>query len=466
MEPSRAPARGPNPGGTLLAVAALLASLTASGAARAAGFSTARFGGEHGNVTATSPMALYYNPGALGFSQGIHLMLDGSLALRSLTWEHRPAPSDPPDPPGAEGANAGKAESFNVFGAPAFGASARFGELALGAGLFVPFGGRVSWSENPEFVGHDTYPLAADGVQRWHTIRGALTYLYGTFGAAYCIGPLSVGLAANLVSARVETLRAYNPSGDTLPRTDQEGRVRLEFHEIVGSFSAGVLFEAIAERLWLGASYQAQPALGEMILPGTLVITYQGAERGDNVELHQALPDIVRLGARYRVSSDTELRFFGDLTRYSLMQTQCVALAGHPCAVTPSGADASDGGVFQNLRRRWRDTVSLRAGGSRWIREELEFFLGLGFETAATPDRTLDPELPDAATLQGAFGARWELVPRVFLAGSYTHLHYLTRDNTGKSELSNADVPTRRPDGGGRYTQWVSVFNTNLETQF
>jgi long-chain fatty acid transport protein len=440
--------------------------LAASPTAHTAGFASARFGGEHGNVTATNPTALYYNPGALGFSDGIHVMLDGSLALRSVTWEHPPAPSDPPDPPGGEGANAGTADAFNVFGAPAFGASMRIGELALGAGVFVPFGGRVRWSENSAFAGDETYPLAADGVQRWHTIEGALSYIYATLGGAYRIGPVSVGLSANLISASVETLRAYSPSADTLPHTDQEARADLEFEKIVGSFGAGALVEVIAERLWLGASYQAQPGLGEMKLPGTLVLTHQGVERKDGVELHQALPDIVRLGARYRPWSDTEFRLFGDLTRWSLMQTQCVAIAGHPCAVTPSGADAGDGGVFWNIRRNWHDTISLRGGGSRWIRPELELFLGLGFETAATPDETLEPELPDAVTLQGAFGARWELVRGLFLAGSYTHLLYLPRDNVGKSELSSAEVPTRRPDGGGKYTQWISVFNANFEAVF
>jgi long-chain fatty acid transport protein len=303
-------------------------------------------------------------------------------------------------------------------------------------------------------------------VQRWHTIRGALSYIYGTLGGAYRIGPVSVGLAANLVSARVETLRAYSPTADTLPHTDQEARADLEFSEIVGSFGAGVLVEVIAARLWLAASYQAQPGLGVMELPGTLVVTYQGVARKDDVVLHQALPDVVRLGGRFRASSDIEFRMFGDLTRWSLLQTQCVALAGHPCVVAPSGADAGDGGVFWNIRRNWRDTVSLRAGGSHWIHPELELFAGLGFETAATPDETLEPELPDSLTLQGAFGARWELAGGLFLSGSYTHLYYLPRNNVGKSELSAADVPTRRPDGGGEYEQWISVFNANLEATF
>src|SRR5688500_3277889 len=78
--------------------ATVLAALTAARGASAAGFATARFGGEHGTVVTTNPTALYYNPAGLGFSEGFHLMADGSLALRSVTWLHRPAAGDPPDP--------------------------------------------------------------------------------------------------------------------------------------------------------------------------------------------------------------------------------------------------------------------------------------------------------------------------------------------------------------------------------
>jgi long-chain fatty acid transport protein len=148
------------------------------------------------------------------------------------------------------------------------------------------------------------------------------------------------------------------------------------------------------------------------------------------------------------------------------MQTQCVALAGYPCVVTKSGADPGSGGVFLNFRRYWRDTVGLRAGGSHWFDPKLELFVGVGFETAAVPDETLDPELPDSEMISGAFGARWEAIPTLFIGGSYSHLYYLPRDNIGKSTLSDADVPTRRPDGGGRYYQWIGIFNANVEKVF
>jgi long-chain fatty acid transport protein len=451
-----------------IALGVALATFASARGASAAGFATARFGGEHGSVVTTNPTALYYNPAGLGFSKGLHLMADGSLALRRLTWVHRQSPNDPEDPLGGEGANAGRAELFNVFGAPMLGASARFGKLALAAGLFVPFGGQQKWAENSTFVGNDNFPLAAAGVQRWHSIKGAVSFIYGSVGAAYRLGPLSLGASGNLVVANMASLRARNPAGDTLGHTDQEGRADIEVSGIFASFGLGLMFEALEDRLWLGASYQAQPGLGPITLKGKLVTSYMGVARPDDVALHQALPDIVRAGARYRVNRETELRVFGDFTRWSVMRTQCVALADYPCAVTKSGDDPGNGGIFTNFRRYWRDTLGVRAGASRWLFPELELFVGAGFETAATPDDTLDPELPDSQTLQGALGGRWELLPKWFFGLSYTHLHYLARDTTGKSRTADVevDVPTRRPDGGGEYYQWVGVFNLNVEKVF
>jgi long-chain fatty acid transport protein len=462
--------------GRTVAVATALAILTAASGASAAGFATARFGGEHGTVVTTNPTALYYNPAGLGFSEGFSLMADGSLALRRVTWVHRPAASDPPDPLGGEGANAGRAELFNVFGAPMLGASARFGKLALAVGLFVPFGGRQEWAPNSTFHDDeddpndddddDNFPLAADGVQRWHSIKGGVTFIYGSVGGAYRFGRLSLGASGNLVAANMASIRARNPAGDTLGHADQEGRTDIEVSGLFASFGLGLMFEAVEGRLWFGASYQAQPGLGPMTLKGRLITTYMGVARPDDVALHQALPDIVRAGARYRVNDKTELRLFGDFTRWSVLRTQCVALVNYPCVVTKSGDDPGTGGIFLNFRRYWRDTVGVRAGASRWLLPKLELFVGAGFETAATPDETLDPELPDSQTLQGALGGRLELSSKWFIGLSYTHLYYLPRDNTGKSRLSDAEVPTRRPDGGGKYSQWVGVFNANVEKVF
>jgi long-chain fatty acid transport protein len=451
---------------TLPFLTALAAALCVAGTSRAAGFASARFGGEHGNVTEVNPTALYFNPGAIAHSEGIHLYLDGTLALRRLIWTHAAAPGSVPDPSGAEGANSGRAELFNVFGAPMFGATLRAGNFAFGAAVYVPFGGRAHWSKNENFEGGAEYPLAADGVQRWHGIEGALTYLYGTVGVAYRLGPLGIGVSGNLVRSSVLSRKAKNPTGQGDPDTEHEGRVELDVSGTQASFGVGALLEALEDELWVGASYQAQPGLGPMQLSGTLTLTYDGSSAPYPVTFDQALPDIVRAGARYRPLKALELRLFGDMTRWSVMQTQCVAVEGYACIVDATGADAGDGGVLLNLRRKWRDTFAVRAGVSHWLSEPLELFAGLGFETAAVPDSTLDPEIADSQTVSVALGGRVSLPGKWYLGASYTHIQYLNRDNSGKSELASAVLPTRRADGSGRYSQWIGVLNANVEKEF
>src|SRR5207248_886843 len=145
-------------------------------------------------------------------ANGTHLFLDGTLALRHATWQHALASTDQAEPPGAEGANIGHASLFNVFGGPMLGASTRLGDLAVGASVSVPFGGRAQWNKNERFRNDSNFPLSVDGVQRWHSIDGSLTFIYFTGGVAYRIGRLAVGASGNLIRSAVKSSQAKTPT--------------------------------------------------------------------------------------------------------------------------------------------------------------------------------------------------------------------------------------------------------------
>ena len=451
----------------VLASASVCAVLSLSPVVRAAGFASARFGGEHGNPTESNPTALYYNPAGIAFSEGTHVFGDLSVALRHVTWEHAQSKYDVAEPAGAQGANYGKASLTNVFAGPAFGVTTKLGDLALGVGMFVPFGGRASWSKNDRFANSATFPLAVDGIQRWHSIDGALTELYLTAGAAYKIGPFSLGVSGNFILSSIKSSQ-----GKTLATGDndvtQEVRSNVDVSGHHASFAVGLMWEAIETKLWIGASYQAAPGLGEMKLKGTLTNSAAAGTRVDNVDFLHSLPDIVRFGARFRPTPTIELRLFGDFTRWSRLVNQCITLEDRPCGVKKDGSPADDTGTVVNLYRAWRDTIGVRLGASKWLSPKTELFAGLGVETSAVPDNTLDPALPDATTIAISGGGRFELWNKLWLGASYTHIQYLNRDNTGKSILDDPKVhpTTRRVDGGGKYTQWVGVLNVNLEKQF
>ena len=456
-----------------LAIAAGIAwGLAAPAPAFASGFAAAEFGGEHGNVVTTNPTALYFNPAGIALGEGTRLYVSGVLAWRRASWTHAQAASEMPEPPGAEGADTGQARFSNVFGAPALAAATRIRRLSLGGAFYVPFGGRAHWDPNPRFANDPNFPLAGDGVQRWHLIEGAVTSLYFTVGAAVRFGPVALGVTANLVRSSVfsQQAKSFNPQQVVDPLN--EGRIGIDVSGIHGSFGIGAMVEAIRERLWFGASYQAPPGLGPMHLDGTLSTSYRTDVAPPRpVTYTYALPDIVRAGLRFRPPMAgpraLELRLYGDLTRWSRFQSQCVSIQGEPCAVFPDdGTDATPGATtIQNINRRWNDTYGANLGASFWTSDAVELFAGTGFATAATPDATLDPMMPDANNFRFAIGSRVAVPGGFHITAGLTAVQYFSRDNTGRSTLTDPQLPTRRPDGGGKYELWLGLFQVSLEKQ-
>jgi len=162
-----------------------------------------------------------------------------------------------------------------------------------------------------------------------------------------------------------------------------------------------------------------------------------------------------------------ELRLYGDLTRWSRFQSQCVSIQGEPCAVFPEdGTDATPGATtIQNINRRWNDTYGANLGASFWTSDAVELFAGTGFATAATPDATLDPMMPDANNFRFAVGSRVAVPGGFHITAGLTAVQYFSRDNTGRSTLTDPQLPTRRPDGGGKYELWLGLFQVSLEKQ-
>jgi long-chain fatty acid transport protein len=442
------------------------------GLAFASGLSAAEFGGEHGNVVTTDPTAIYFNPAGLALGEGTRVYVSGILALRRGSWTHTRAASEAADPPGAAGADTGQARFSNVLAAPALAVTTWLRRLALGAGFYVPFGGNVAWDHGPRLPSGTDFPLAADGVQRWHIIDGSVRSLYFTLGAGLRLGPVALGVTGNLIRSSVAFRQARSFSGMPVdPR--REGRTAIDVAGWQASVGLGVMVEAVPERLWVGASYQAQPGFGPIQLDGTLTITDEtGASGSRAITYTSALPEIVRGGIRLRLDGllpklgqrPLELRAYGDLTRWSRLQSQCISLEGQPCAVFADGTDATPAAsTVQNIRRRWKDTYGVNLAASYWPSAALELFAGVGYATAATPDATLDPMLPDASNVRFTVGTRVAVGPGWHVTAGLTDVQFASRDNTGRSILSDAEIPTRRADGGGRYTLWLGIFHLALE---
>jgi long-chain fatty acid transport protein len=216
--------------------------------------------------------------------------------------------------------------------------------------------------------------------------------------------------------------------------------------------------------LWLGLSYQSRPNVsGGVHLHGSLDNDI-GGPSSSNVDVSYDLPDIIRWGARYRPRRELELRAFGDYTRYSAFSHQCAVVSGTSCDLLPNGAQRTGAQVLTNIPRNFHDSVGVRLGVSIWPRRSVEFFSGMGFESSAVPDATMEPGLPDWTGVSFALGARVALTECVHAALSYTHFVYVPRDVHG--QLASYPSPSASPDASGHYTQQVGVGNANVDVAF
>jgi long-chain fatty acid transport protein len=454
----------------LVASLSLCSSLVAS-PAHASGVAVARFGGEHGHPTTTNATAVYYNPAGIGLSKNTHLFVDLNLVWRTQTFQ-RPS-SDTPEPADAQGANIGEAKLFNVLPAPGLGATTKLGDFALGAAIYSPMGGLASWKQNDAFKDNPKYPGPVDGVQRWWGTEGELIEIYTTLAAAYEVARgLSFGVSGSLIRSTANTIRARNGDGSDDIRF--EGRSWLDVAGWTWGFGAGVLYEVTPDTFWIGASYTSKPDpfSNEMVLHGTLENNFGGKISHDDADLHQDLPDIYRLGVRYRPQRDLELRLFGDYTRWSQLERQCVTKKDKPCALNPDNSAVNPNDILQNQPRDWNDTFGVRVGASLWTNKTTELYSGIGYSSNAVPDSTLEPTLVDFHSITPSLGARFMIADWVGLDLSYTQFFWISRDNVGKSRLSktasgtNQPTASRIPDAGGKYTQNIGALNVNADFEF
>lgn len=440
----------------------LLLCLGARSAA-ASGFSVARFSGEHGHPTTDNPTALYFNPAALR-SQRFELFVDGLFGSRRVTYTRAPRPSDAADAPGAEGANVGRATLANALASPSLWVALPLSpRLSLAAGLFTPFGGPISWDERKSFVG-SPYPGPVDGVTRYHAIEGLSISTYGSLGASYALAGsgLRLGVALNGVYSRIEDVRAWSGGGNGVVG---EGRSLLQVDGLAWSFGAGAFYEDEAKRWRLGLSYQSRPNVaGGIELAGRLVNDIGGPSSAD-VDLHEDLPDVLRLGVAYRARPNLELRAFASWERWSAFERQCITDAGRACDILPSGGQPNGGHVLQNVPRNFHDGFEARLGASVWTSPGLELFSGLGVMSAAVPEQTLEASLPDFVGVTFSLGALGRVSDALSVGGSLSHIVSPPRD-VRKSALQDYALPSRLPDASGHYTQSISYADVNVRVRF
>lgn len=459
-----------------------------SSTAMASGFSSARLGGLHGNTVSISPTSVYWNPGAIGKLEGHHLYLDGMFALRhaSFTSER--------DDPANSGRNTLGDKGNNFIISPAVAFTTDFGgsNVVLGAGFYVPFGGQAVWGKTDVPSGYPDF--VADGPQRWYNIEGSIQQLTGTLGAAVRTNDktFSAGLMLNLNVFKIDTLRARNgDGGDDVLNSDgsiKEGRSRLTASSVDLSVGLGAHWNSKDQRWAAGASWQTGPNIsGRQTLTGDLINQFGASPRATSkVAVSQTMPHAARVGLAYRFVQDPvdaddepvikgELRLGAELTTWNQFKSQCIAqesaLEGtsihEVCKTDANGVVEESNALVQNLIRDWKLGYGVKVSGSYYLNDRIEIGAGIGFDSNAIPDYTLDPALMDMNKIAFDLGGNFQVVDWLAIMVQFTEVMYLTRDTNGNPGLSEGfSTKNSQPSSGARYTQNIFISNVGLHFSF
>ncbi|MDE3156006.1 MAG: outer membrane protein transport protein [Acidobacteriota bacterium] len=159
------------------------------------------------------------------------------------------------------------------------------------------------------------------------------------------------------------------------------------------------------------------------------------------------LPDQLVLGGAYQASK--ELRLFVDyqFTHWSLFKQLVITNAVAPATV---------------LYGNWKDTHGVRIGGEYTLPDRVVFRAGFDAHTAAEPDQSVTPILPEAPRREVAAGVG---VPIGSLRVDFAYMYVHQSDRAGRS-IDTGAIPPTVALNNGLYHYYANLFGVSLVLGF
>lgn len=183
-------------------------------------------------------------------------------------------------------------------------------------------------------------------------------------------------------------------------------------------------------------------------------LRYPKTVRGD-ATIRFRFPSRLVLGVG--VVLDRKARFrldtWGAWVRWSLLKAFDITLRSADLAQPELGLGPT---AKAALPREFVDTMQLRTALRAQVHERVGLNVGLGVDTSAAPDRTIDVASPDGLRLSYLAGVVARVSKRVEFLGDVTVQHILPRDvTTSRHDLAN-----------GRYTLVIAAIGLHLRVAF
>lgn len=304
--------------------------------------------------------AVFYNPAALTLGgQGFEVLVGDTLIIPQLKFT------------GADGTTTNS--SFDISPPPhLFARVGILDQLALGIGVFTPFGARGNWPE--------------DWPGQFRARQSSLQTF--AFNANLAYRPLSrLSLAVGISAVRGTVFIERH-----LDFVDSIGSVELGGAAWGIGFNGAVQAEIIEQRLFIGAQVRSQTQLdfkGNAHFEG-IPTEFQARIYDQPITAKVALPLTASFGLGFK-PLDT-LRFGVDVNYVDWSSFRELRIEfTNPDLTVP-------------LQKNWFDTASVHVGGEYDVNDMFQVRLGFVYDPTPSPSNTLTPDLPDATRLKVAAG--------------------------------------------------------------
>jgi long-chain fatty acid transport protein len=308
-----------------------------------------------------------------------------------------------------------------------FGVHSIANDLAVGVGLFAPFGLRTDYGN--DFVG------------RYQNQRTAITVL--NFNPAIAWAPMPqvwLGAGATIEYVHAQLIQAIdfgsacvvalgaatcdNAFGLAPGRSD--GSIENRGNDVAFGYSAGILLE-VAPQTRIGASYRSRidhhfgsltqaiyvpPGARAFLIAGGLPPT---ALTGGTATTDVPLPSRLVLGARQMFADDFDLFVDATLTSWGVFRTT---------VITPNDPSTGAGAVIaQNYKDAWRFAI----GGNYRASDRWEFRGGIAYDQTPIAAEFVQAALPDRDRTYFTVGTSYRFDDAWSADLGYAHVRYAGR---------------------------------------
>ncbi len=347
--------------------------------------------------------------------------------------------------------------------------------LVLGLGLYVPYGAPLKFDRN----GPQAYQLQQAFIVASYITASAGVRLHDKVslgaGLSYVLGFAELAKLQDFGSVQefgdgLKKLGQANDFGPNAPTDVRELDTLGRPIALKKAFSHGVTFNVgvtvnPTPKLSLALTYQHGTKMNyrgkfaiDMNDPFfTQDLAAQGLKfkplvTGD-ASLRFNLPKRITLGASYDFNPKWRVDGFFQYVRYSEVDAFTVTTKSPDLAQPALGIGDT---LTVKLPRQWKDTVWVEASARFRPTERLLLSATLGYQSSASPDKTVDTASPDGNRLIGGLGGGITLSERVALYADARFQGILPR----KVTTSDFDL------GNGTYKLFIATIAGHLKVRF